>query len=179
MVFALDAVSAPRTVNNFVFLARYHYFQGIASHRIIPGFVLQGGDPEGTGAGGPGYRFEDELPQPGRYELGSLAMANAGRDATGASSSSSRDTTGCACRRSTRCSVNWSPGGTSWRRSTRWAPVADAPKEKVLIESVDNRSKATPRPSCTFLRQPLAERQHELEAGLDSVEVDDHVPLAG
>ena len=56
MVFALDAVSAPRTVNNFVFLARYHYFDGIAFHRIIPGFVLQGGDPEGTGAGGPGYR---------------------------------------------------------------------------------------------------------------------------
>ena len=83
MVFALDAVSAPRTVNNFVFLARYHYFDGIAFHRIIPGFVLQGGDPKGTGAGGPGYRFEDELPQPGRYELGSLAMANAGRDTNG------------------------------------------------------------------------------------------------
>jgi cyclophilin family peptidyl-prolyl cis-trans isomerase len=83
MIFALDAVSAPRTVNNFVFLARYHYFDGIVFHRIIPGFVLQGGDPEGTGAGGPGYRFEDELPQPGRYELGSLAMANAGRDTNG------------------------------------------------------------------------------------------------
>ncbi len=83
MVFALDAVRAPRTVNNFVFLARHHYFDGIAFHRIIPGFVLQGGDPKGTGAGGPGYRFEDELPQPGRYELGSLAMANAGRDTNG------------------------------------------------------------------------------------------------
>ena len=83
MVFALDAVGAPRTVNNFVFLARYHYFDEIAFHRIIPGFVLQGGDPEGTGAGGPGYRFEDELPQAGRYELGSLAMANAGPDTNG------------------------------------------------------------------------------------------------
>jgi len=83
MVFALDAVSAPRTVNNFVFLARYHYFDGIAFHRVIPGFVLQGGDPEGTGAGGPGYRFEDELPRPGRYELGSLAMANAGANTNG------------------------------------------------------------------------------------------------
>jgi len=83
MVFALDAVTAPRTVNNFVFLARYHYFDGIAFHRIIPGFVLQGGDPEGTGAGGPGYRFEDELPQAGRYELGSLAMANAGPNTNG------------------------------------------------------------------------------------------------
>jgi cyclophilin family peptidyl-prolyl cis-trans isomerase len=83
MVFALDAVSAPRTTNNFVFLARYHYFDGISFHRIIPNFVLQGGDPQGTGTGGPGYRFEDELPKPGRYELGSLAMANAGPDTNG------------------------------------------------------------------------------------------------
>ena len=83
IVIELASIQAPQTVNNFVFLARYHYFDGIAFHRIIPGFVLQGGDPEGTGAGGPGYRFEDELPQPGRYELGSLAMANAGRDTNG------------------------------------------------------------------------------------------------
>ncbi len=83
MAFSLDALSAPRTVNNFVFLARYHYFEGIFFHRIIPGFVIQGGDPEGTGAGGPGYRFEDELPKPGRYEIGSLAMANAGPNTNG------------------------------------------------------------------------------------------------
>ncbi len=80
---ALDPAAAPKTVNNFVFLARYHYYDGIVFHRIIPGFVLQGGDPEGTGRGGPGYRFEDELPKPGRYELGSLAMANAGPDTNG------------------------------------------------------------------------------------------------
>ena len=83
MTIALDAVAAPRTVNNFVFLARYHYYDGIVFHRVIPGFVLQGGDPEGTGSGGPGYRFEDELPQAGRYEVGSLAMANAGPDTNG------------------------------------------------------------------------------------------------
>jgi cyclophilin family peptidyl-prolyl cis-trans isomerase len=83
MVIALDPVAAPKTVNNFVFLARYHYFEGIFFHRVIPGFVLQGGDPTGTGTGGPGYRFEDELPRPGRYELGSLAMANAGPDTNG------------------------------------------------------------------------------------------------
>jgi cyclophilin family peptidyl-prolyl cis-trans isomerase len=83
MVFALDAVSAPRTTNNFVFLARYHYFDGISFHRIIPNFVLQGGDPQGNGTGGPGYRFEDELPKPGRYEVGSLAMANAGPNTNG------------------------------------------------------------------------------------------------
>jgi peptidylprolyl isomerase len=79
----LDAAGAPKTVNNFVFLARWHYFDGIVFHRVIPGFVLQGGDPTGTGTGGPGYRFEDELPKPGRYELGSLAMANAGPNTNG------------------------------------------------------------------------------------------------
>jgi cyclophilin family peptidyl-prolyl cis-trans isomerase len=70
-------------VNSFVVLARYHYFDGIVFHRIIPGFVLQGGDPTGRGTGGPGYQFADELPKPGRYELGSLAMANAGPDTNG------------------------------------------------------------------------------------------------
>jgi cyclophilin family peptidyl-prolyl cis-trans isomerase len=83
MVVELDAVAAPRTVNNFVFLSRFHYYDEIVFHRIIPGFVLQGGDPEGTGRGGPGYKFADELPKPGRYQVGSLAMANAGPDTNG------------------------------------------------------------------------------------------------
>jgi cyclophilin family peptidyl-prolyl cis-trans isomerase len=83
LVIELDAAGAPKTVNNFVFLARYHYYDGVAFHRVIPGFVLQGGDPEGTGRGGPGYRFEDELPKPGRYQIGSLAMANAGPHTNG------------------------------------------------------------------------------------------------
>ncbi len=83
LTIALDAVGAPRTVNNFVFLARYHYFDGTIFHRIIPGFVIQGGDPTGTGTGGPGYRFADELPPPGRYQIGSVAMANAGPDTNG------------------------------------------------------------------------------------------------
>jgi cyclophilin family peptidyl-prolyl cis-trans isomerase len=83
MRIALDPIGAPRTVNSFVFLARYHYFEGIVFHRVIPGFVLQGGDPTGTGTGGPGYRFADELPAAGRYELGSLAMANAGPNTNG------------------------------------------------------------------------------------------------
>ena len=83
LTIALDALGAPRTVNNFVFLARYHYFEGIVFHRIIPGFVVQGGDPTGTGTGGPGYRFEDELPKAGRYEIGSVAMANAGPNTNG------------------------------------------------------------------------------------------------
>jgi cyclophilin family peptidyl-prolyl cis-trans isomerase len=83
MVIALDAIAAPRTVNNFVFLANYHYYEGVIFHRIIKGFVIQGGDPAGTGRGGPGYKFADELPSPGRYEIGSLAMANAGADTNG------------------------------------------------------------------------------------------------
>jgi len=83
LTIALDPISAPLTVNNFVVLSRYHYYDGVIFHRIIEGFVCQGGDPTGTGRGGPGYRFADELPKPGRYELGSLAMANAGPDTNG------------------------------------------------------------------------------------------------
>jgi cyclophilin family peptidyl-prolyl cis-trans isomerase len=79
----LDPVAAPETVNNFVSLARYHYYDGLVFHRIIQGFVCQGGCPEGSGRGGPGYRFADELPKPGRYEIGSLAMANAGPNTNG------------------------------------------------------------------------------------------------
>lgn len=83
IVIALDAINAPRTVNNFVYLAGYHYYDGIIFHRIINGFVCQGGDPTGTGMGGPGYRFGDELPKPGQYQIGSLAMANAGPNTNG------------------------------------------------------------------------------------------------
>jgi cyclophilin family peptidyl-prolyl cis-trans isomerase len=83
MTAFLHASNAPRTVNNFVSLARYHYYDGLVFHRIIRDFMIQGGCPEGSGRGGPGYRFEDELPAPGRYEIGSLAMANAGPNTNG------------------------------------------------------------------------------------------------
>jgi cyclophilin family peptidyl-prolyl cis-trans isomerase len=83
ITIALDAARAPRTVNNFVVLARYNYYNGIIFHRIINGFMCQGGDPTGTGRGGPGYRFADELPNPGEYQIGSVAMANAGPDTNG------------------------------------------------------------------------------------------------
>jgi peptidylprolyl isomerase len=83
MTIALDPVAAPKTVNNFVFLARDGFYDGVIFHRIIQGFMCQGGDPEGSGRGGPGYRFEDELPKPGRYEVGSVAMANAGPNTNG------------------------------------------------------------------------------------------------
>jgi len=83
MTIALDPAAAPRTVNSFVFLARNGYYDGVVFHRIIPGFVVQGGDPTGTGRGGPGYKFADELPPAGRYEVGSLAMANSGPNTNG------------------------------------------------------------------------------------------------
>ncbi|WP_343394541.1 peptidylprolyl isomerase [Candidatus Amarobacter glycogenicus] len=76
------AADAPKTVNNFVFLARDGYFDGIIFHRCIPGFMIQGGDPTGTGRGGPGYRFNDE-PVTRQYLRGTLAMANAGPNTNG------------------------------------------------------------------------------------------------
>ena len=79
----LDPKEAPKTVNNFVFLARYHFYDGVVFHRVIPGFVVQGGDPTGTGQGGPGYTFADELPKAGAYKLGSVAMANSGPNTNG------------------------------------------------------------------------------------------------
>ncbi len=78
-----DAEKAPNTVNNFVVLSRYHYYDGVSCHRVVPNFVIQCGDPDGTGAGGPGYTFDDELPAEGEYELGSLAMANSGPNTNG------------------------------------------------------------------------------------------------
>ena len=73
----LDAERAPITVNNFVFLARYHYYDGSTFHRVISDFVIQGGDPTGNppGTGGPGYTIEEEVPEAGEYQVGSLAMA--------------------------------------------------------------------------------------------------------
>lgn len=79
----LAAAEAPNTVNNFVFLARNRYFDGVVFHRVIEGFMAQTGDPTGTGRGGPGYRFADELPDADEYQIGSVAMANAGADTNG------------------------------------------------------------------------------------------------
>jgi cyclophilin family peptidyl-prolyl cis-trans isomerase len=79
----LYAKEAPNTVNNFVFLARQGFYDGVPFHRIIKGFMVQTGDPTGTGTGGPGYRFNDELSSPHSYEPGTLAMANAGPNTQG------------------------------------------------------------------------------------------------
>ena len=75
---------APNTVNNFVFLAREGFYDGTTFHRVIADFMIQGGDPTGTGRGGPGYNFEDELKSnPRKHQVGSLSMANAGPNTNG------------------------------------------------------------------------------------------------
>ena len=82
IVIALDPAEAPVTVNNFVFLARQGFYDGLTFHRVVAGFVIQGGDPTGTGSGDAGYAFDDELPKDG-YPTGSVAMANSGPNTNG------------------------------------------------------------------------------------------------
>ena len=82
MVMDLDPKLAPNTVNNFVALARQGYYDGLTFHRVVPDFVIQGGCPEGSGRGGPGYKFADE-PVQAEYTLGAVAMANSGKNTNG------------------------------------------------------------------------------------------------
>ena len=140
VVVELDSDRAPLTVNNFVTLARYRYFEGIECHRIIPGFMAQCGDPTATGAGGPGYTFADELPEAGEYQIGSLAMANSGPDTNGSQWFIITGETG----------VNLPPNYTLFGQVTEGLddtlPALDAagnpesngvpPLERVIIESV-------------------------------------------
>jgi peptidyl-prolyl cis-trans isomerase B (cyclophilin B) len=84
IVCDLFAKDAPQTVNNFVFLAKEKFYDGLKFHRVIADFMIQGGDPEGTGAGGPGYKFGDETRgNPNKHKRGSLSMANAGPNTNG------------------------------------------------------------------------------------------------
>ncbi len=82
ILMELDPQLAPVTVNNFVSQARAGYYDGLTFHRVVPQFVVQGGDPDGSGRGGPGYKFADE-PVRGAYSAGAVAMANAGPDTNG------------------------------------------------------------------------------------------------
>ncbi len=82
VTLCLDPKLAPNTVNNFVFLTRNQYYDGLKFHRVVADFVIQGGDPQGTGGGGPGYKFADE-PVLGEYTAGAVAMANSGKDTNG------------------------------------------------------------------------------------------------
>jgi cyclophilin family peptidyl-prolyl cis-trans isomerase len=83
IVIELDPARSPQTVNNFVFLARDGYYDGVVFHRVIENFMIQGGDPTGTGTGGPGYKFRDEIEGHGSYSRGTVAMANAGPNTNG------------------------------------------------------------------------------------------------
>lgn len=83
ITIALRAKDAPKTVNNFVFLARNKFYDGIVFHRVVTDFMDQTGDPEGTGRGGPGYQFDDEVPDGYTYKAGDVAMANSGPDTNG------------------------------------------------------------------------------------------------
>jgi cyclophilin family peptidyl-prolyl cis-trans isomerase len=83
IMIEFDPARSPTTVNNFVFLAREGYYDGVVFHRVISGFMIQAGDPTGTGRGGPGYRFRDEIEGPGSYRRGTVAMANAGPHTNG------------------------------------------------------------------------------------------------
>ena len=79
----LFANESPKTVNNFVFLSQQGFYNGVIFHRIIKTFMIQTGDPQGTGGGGPGYSFADELPTKRSYDTGIVAMANAGQNTNG------------------------------------------------------------------------------------------------
>jgi cyclophilin family peptidyl-prolyl cis-trans isomerase len=83
IVIELDPARSPQTVNNFVFLARDGYYDGVIFHRVIENFMIQGGDPTGTGTGGPGYKFRDEIEGQRSYSRGTVAMANAGPNTNG------------------------------------------------------------------------------------------------
>ena len=91
LVIDLFASDTPNTVNNFVFLAQDDYYDGVIFHRVIPQFMIQGGDPQGTGTGGPGYKFDDEIVATLVFDKpGYLAMANAGKNADGSGTNGSQ-----------------------------------------------------------------------------------------
>ena len=144
----LDAEAAPQTVNNFVFLARNVYYDDTPCHRIITDFVVQCGDPTGTGTGGPGYEFADELPEAGAYQLGSIAMANSGPDTNGSQFFIITGEQGVALPPTTRCSVRSPTGSTrpwpTWRRPA--PPGAGTPSEPVDIQSVAHHPVLSPGP---------------------------------
>jgi cyclophilin family peptidyl-prolyl cis-trans isomerase len=141
----LFAKDAPKTVNNFVFLAKEGFYDGVIFHRIIESFMIQGGDPTGTGSGGPGYKFEDELKNGHEYEPGIVAMANAGKNTNGSQF--------FICTGEDSKGLNNQPNYTIFGKISEGMDVvtkiaktpvgvgmsgkeASSPKEKVTIESV-------------------------------------------
>ena len=136
MVIALDPLAAPKTVNSFVFLARYHYYDGVIFHRIIPGFVLQGGDPTGTGTGGPGTNSRTSCRRRAATRWDRWPWPMPAPTPTGASSSSSAEPTACGCHRSTPSSAPWSAGRDVVTTIDALGTRSGKPSEEVAIESV-------------------------------------------
>ena len=126
IVCELFAQEAPKTVNNFVFLAREGFYDGTVFHRVIADFMIQGGDPTGTGRGGPGYRFEDEVKgNPKTHEPGTLSMANAGPNTNGSQSFI------------THVATDWLNGKhTVFGRVLKGKDVVDAVKQGDQLKSV-------------------------------------------
>lgn len=126
IVCELFAKDAPKTVNNFVFLARDKFYDGLSFHRVIPDFMIQGGCPEGSGRGGPGYRFEDETAgNPNKHKVGSLSMANAGPNTNGSQFFI------------THVVTNWLDGKhTVFGQVTEGQDIVDAVQQGDKIESV-------------------------------------------
>jgi cyclophilin family peptidyl-prolyl cis-trans isomerase len=140
ITLALDPKAAPNTVNNFVVLARYHFYDGLIFHRVVPDFVIQGGDPQGTGSGGPGYMFPDELPKAGGYKTGSLAMANSGPNTNGSQFFIVVSDNGAKQLQPLYSLFGQVSGGMDTVNKIAALGVANstngAPKEKVTIDSV-------------------------------------------
>ncbi len=135
----LFAKDAPKTVNNFVFLAKEGFYNDVVFHRIIQSFMVQTGDPEGTGRGGPGYKFEDELGSKHQYEPGIVAMANSGKNTNGSQF--------FICTGEDSKSLNTRPNYTIFGKVTEGMETVQAiaatpveqgsePTEKVVIQSV-------------------------------------------
>jgi cyclophilin family peptidyl-prolyl cis-trans isomerase len=141
----LFAKEAPKTVNNFVFLSKQGFYDGVTFHRIIKPFMIQTGDPLGNGTGGPGYTFEDELNTPYKYEPGIVAMANAGPNTNGSQF--------FICSGESSKSLNQRPNYTIFGKvvsgmdtvqaiaatpvQTNAQGELSAPKEKVTINSIN------------------------------------------
>lgn len=143
----LLANEAPQTVNNFVFLAKEGFYDGVPFHRVIQSFMIQTGDPTGTGSGGPGYRFADELPPRHSYQKGMVAMANAGPNTNGSQF--------FICSGHQSANLDAYPNYTQFGRVTKGIEVVDAlaatpvtraphgemsrPTERIQIDSVEIR----------------------------------------
>lgn len=142
ITIALDPKAAPKTVNNFVFLSKQGFYDGVTFHRVIPGFVIQGGDPAGNGTGGPGYTFEDELPEAGAYTLGSVAMANSGPNTNGSQFFIITGNQGVALPPSYSLFGQVTSGqDVAEKISTMAAPGTETPEPPVTIEKVTVQEK--------------------------------------